>query len=47
MELNETLSIDNMPMGFLMRCQFYIYKITVYSTVNLIDDAAMLSILFS
>jgi hypothetical protein len=43
----EILSADTMTMGFLMRCQFYLYKVAVYATINLIDDAAMLALLFS
>jgi hypothetical protein len=47
MELFQTVMVEHTPMGFLLRSEFFLYKLANYATVNLIDDAAMLALIFS
>ena len=47
MGLSQTDMIEHTSMGFLLRGEFLLYKLSNYATVNLIDDAAMLALIFS
>jgi hypothetical protein len=47
MGLSQTDMIEHTSMGFLLRGEFLLYKLANYATVNLIDDAAMLALIFS
>jgi hypothetical protein len=47
MGLSLTDMIEHTSMGFLLRGEFLLYKLANYATVNLIDDAAMLALIFS
>jgi len=47
MELNDPFNEQNQSFDFFSRGEFLLYKIAIFATVNLIDDAAMLALIFS
>jgi hypothetical protein len=44
---NDAFSFQSFSSIFLEKSEILLYKIAVYATVNLIDDAAMLAIIFT
>jgi len=47
MELNDSFKLENSPLNFFSKSEFFLYKIAIFATINLIDDAAMLALIFS
>lgn len=47
MRQNEVLNLQGFSSLFLEKGELLLYKIAVYATINLIDDAAMLAMIFT
>jgi hypothetical protein len=47
MQRLEAFNSQNLSSIFLEKGELLLYKIAIYATVNLIDDAAMLAMIFT
>jgi len=47
MQRLEAFNCQNLSSIFLEKGELLLYKIAIYATVNLIDDAAMLAMIFT
>ncbi len=47
MALNEIFNFQRITANLVIRSEFLLYKIAIYATINLIDDAAMLAMIFT
>lgn len=47
MQWSQFFRVEAIKSTFLQKGEFLLYKIAIYATINLIDDAAMIAMIFT